>query len=97
MNGYLLDTNVISELTKSEPDSNVIQFLLEHDNLWLSTIVLHELYFGIGLLTPGKRRDKISEILSAFITEFSDRILPVGDLEATHAAEFRVQMRSLGQ
>ena len=96
MNGFLVDTNVISELTRDVPDARVVEFFVEHDELWVSTIVLHELNFGIGLLPPGRRRDRIGATLSTFVSEYGDRILPVGYLEADQAAKFRVQMRSLG-
>lgn len=96
MNGFLVDTNVISELTRAVPDARVVAFFVEHDELWVSTIVLHELNFGIGLLPPGRRRDRIGAILSTFVSEYADRILPVGYSEADQAAKFRVQMRSLG-
>ena len=39
MNGFLLDTNVVSELTGSVPDSQVMAFLAEQDDLWLSAMV----------------------------------------------------------
>ncbi len=40
MTGVLLDTNVVSELTKETPESRVLAFLAGHDNLWLSAVVL---------------------------------------------------------
>ena len=97
MNGFLVDTNVVSELTRDVPDARVLAFLVDHDDLWLPAIVLHELDFGIGLLPPGRRRDSIGAILSTFVTEYGDRILPVGYSEAIQAAEFRAQMHSSGR
>ena len=97
MNGFLVDTNVVSELTRDVPDARVLAFLVDHDDLWLSAIVLHELDFGIGLLPPGRRRDSIGAILSEFVTEYGDRILPVGYSEAAQAAKFRAQMHSSGR
>lgn len=97
MNGFLIDTNVVSELTKDVPDARVLAFLIEHQNLWLSTIVLHELEFGVCLLPPGWHRDKISMALLTFLTEYRHRFLPVGDLEATQAADFRAQMHRSGR
>lgn len=46
MSGCLIDTNVISELTKASPDSGVVAFLSERDDLWLSSVVVHELEFS---------------------------------------------------
>ncbi len=97
MNGFLLDTNVVSELTKNVPDSRVVAFLAGQDDLWLSTIVLHELDFGLRLLPLGHRRDRTSAALSAFVSEYEDRILPVGRLEAEQAAALRVQAHRSGR
>ena len=97
MTGVLLDTNVVSELTRETPDSRVLAFLAGHDNLWLSAVVLHELDFGVGLLPPGRRRDGISAALSAFVTEYEDRILPVGRSEARQAAALRARAHRSGR
>ncbi|MYD63511.1 MAG: type II toxin-antitoxin system VapC family toxin [Gemmatimonadetes bacterium] len=97
MNGFLLDTNVVSELTKNVPNSQVITFLAAQNDLWLSIIVLHELDFGLNLLPLGRRRDRISAVLAAFVTEYEDRILPVDRPEAEQAASLRAQARRSGR
>ena len=97
MNGFLLDTNVVSELTKNVPNSQVITFLAAQNDLWLSIIVLHELDFGLNLLPLGRRRDRISAALAAFVTEYEDRILPVDRPEAEQAASLRAQARRFGR
>ncbi|MDE2722353.1 MAG: type II toxin-antitoxin system VapC family toxin [Gemmatimonadota bacterium] len=97
MNGFLLDTNVVSELTKNVPNSQVITFLVAQNDLWLSIIVLHELDFGLNLLPLGRRRDRISAVLAAFVTEYEDRILPVDRPEAEQAASLRAQARRSGR
>ena len=97
MNGFLLDTNVVSELTKDAPDSRVVAFLVAQDDLWLATVVLHELDFGLNLLPLGRRRDRISAALSAFVTEYEDCILPVDRPEAEQAAALRAQAHRSGR
>ncbi|MCY3625608.1 MAG: type II toxin-antitoxin system VapC family toxin [Candidatus Dadabacteria bacterium] len=99
MNGYLLDTNVISELTKKLPSPRVIEFLSEHGNLWLSTIVIHELEFGLQLLPQGNRRYSLQSLLSEFIAgiEQQDHVLPLGRKEAELAARLRSQARRSGR
>lgn len=97
MNGFLLDTNVVSETTKPEPASQVTAFLTAQNDLWLSAIVLHELEFGLQLLLPGRRRDRIASALSTFIAEYEHRILPIGRQEARSAAWFRGQSRRSGR
>ena len=97
MSGFLLDTNVVSELAKDAPDSRVIAFLRDQDDLWLSAIVLHELDFGMNLLPLGQRRERLQHTIAAFVAEYDDRILPLGRMEARWAALARVQSRQSGR
>ena len=97
MSGFLLDANVISELTKDAPDSGVTGFLADVEDLWLSTVVLHELDFGVELLPPGRRREGIRAVLSAFVSEYADRVLPVGRPEAARAAALRARAHRAGR
>ena len=97
MSGFLLDTNVISELTKDAPHSGVTGFLADADDLWLSAVVLHELDFGVELLPPGRRREGIRAVLSAFVSEYADRVLPVGRPEAARAAALRARAHRAGR
>ena len=43
MNGYLLETNVISELSRITPEPQVISFLTDHGDCWLPAILMYEL------------------------------------------------------
>ena len=97
MSGFLLDTNVVSELVKPVPEPRGIAFLTNEPDLWLSTIVLHELDFGLNLLPRGRRRDRLASVLSMFLSEYSDQIIPVDRREAEQAAVMRAQARSLGR
>ncbi len=91
MSGYLLDTNVVSELTKNVPHPQVMAFLAERHDLWLSAMVLHELEFGLQLLPPGQRIDGLRAVLAGFITGYEHRILPLERSGAEWAARFRAQ------
>lgn len=54
---YLVDANVLSEATKSTPESRVIDWLREHErDIAVDPIILGELRFGILLLPKGKKR-----------------------------------------
>ena len=64
MKGFLLDTNVISELTKDVPALPVIEFLLAEQHVfWISAVVIHELEYGLHLLPPGRRRNGLQDLL----------------------------------
>ena len=97
MRGFLLDTNVVSELVKAVPEQRVIMFLIDKPDLWLSTIVLHEMDFGLNLLPPGHSRDSLSTVLSGFVSKYDNWIVPVGRPEAQQAAMLRAQARRLGR
>ena len=97
MSGFLLDTNVVSELTRDAPDPGVLAFLSGQDDLWLSAIVLHELEFGLQLLPPGQRRDGLRSVLSEFISAYDDRILPSDRTGAERAARLRAQAHRSGR
>ena len=55
---YLLDTNMVSELMKPNPDKNVISKISEYEKLIaLPSTVWTELMFGVNTMPEGKRRD----------------------------------------
>jgi predicted nucleic acid-binding protein len=82
VNGFLLDTNVISELIKSEPDSNVLRWIddTEETILFLSVLTLGEIRNGIERLNPGKRRGRLESWLTIDLRlRFQDRILSIDE------------------
>ena len=82
MSGFLLDTNVISELIKSEPDANVVSWVDDADEstLFLSVLTLGEIRSGIERLDVGRRRVRLESWLKADLrARFRNRILPVDD------------------
>lgn len=97
MTQYLLDTNIVSELVRPEPNAGVIRFLSENNNLWLSTITLHEIEYGLGLLPEGGRRAKFEQVMSEFFTAYHSFILPVDQQEAKNAAVMRASMKKSGK
>ena len=80
---YLLDTCLISELVKKEPNPSVVRWLDEQDEqkLFLSVLNLGELQKGISKLTDGTKKDELQAWVSLDLVErFTGRILEV-DLE----------------
>lgn len=97
MSGFLLDTNVLSELTRDAPNPRVIAFLAGRSDVWIPTIVLHELEFGIQRMPAGGRRDRLAVAQSGIIAEHRERILPLERDAAERAAIFRVHARREGR
>lgn len=74
----LLDTNVVSEPLKASCDKSVLSWIDEQviETLYLSTISLAELRFGIAVLPEGKRRDTLfSSLEQQVLPLFAGRIL----------------------
>ena len=94
--GYLLDTNVISEIVRGAPHPGVVTFLAEHEDLWLSSIVVHELEYGVRRVPQGQRRTHLQASLLRLTTEYDDRILPLDRTSAEWAAQFRAQAQHAG-
>lgn len=96
MTHFLLDTNIISELTKQAPDQGVVDFIADLPVAWLSVVTLHELEYGVGLLPKGKRRQAIQNVISGLVRQYEGHILPLTPNEAQEAAIFRVLRRQHG-
>ena len=80
--GFLIDTNVVSELRKGErADAGVRAWFDEHkaDQLWLSVLVVGELRRGVELLRRWDERagTRLSEWLDTVTHDFGDRIVPI--------------------
>ena len=71
----LLDTNVLSELTKSQPDPRVVRWLRRSaPALALPTMAIAEMAFGIENLAEGRRWEELLEAQRRLVVEFADRL-----------------------
>ena len=80
MSGYLLDTNVISELTKLRPESKVVSWFqaTSEDLLYLSVFTIGEIRKGIDSLPRGNKRALLeSWLANDLVLRFAGRILEV--------------------
>lgn len=95
----LLDTNVVSEAMKPVPDDAVRGWLDEQaaETLYLSSVTIAELMFGIGALPKGKRKDKLADALDGVMELFADRVLPFDIDAARHYADLAVKARAAGK
>ena len=78
MVNYLLDTNIISELTKIKPSEDVMNWLSNQSeiSLFLSSITIAEIMRGVSRLEDGKKRNKLMQWVQEEIpNKFYGRIL----------------------
>lgn len=95
----ILDTNVISDAMKPEPTSIVRDWLDEQaaETLYLSSVTVAELLFGIGALPEGQRKQKLATLLDGLLSLFDGRILSFDTDAARHYADLAVTARNLGK
>ncbi len=67
---FLVDANVLSEVTKPEPRAAVVAWLRRHEpELAVNGVVLGEIRFGILLLPRGKRRDRLQQWFEGVVSQ----------------------------
>lgn len=95
----VLDTNVVSEAMRPDPDAAVRAWLNAQvaETLYLSSVTLAELLFGIGVLPAGRRKDLLAKTLDGLMGLFRDRVLPFDTDAARHYAELAVKARAGGR
>ena len=90
MSAILLDTNVLSELMRPQPDQAVFDWFAGHagDIFYVSVITQAEILLGISLLPAGKRRDALTAAAGGmFSQDFAGRCL---SFDASSAATYAV-------
>jgi predicted nucleic acid-binding protein len=102
MSGFLLDTNCISELVRSNPEPRVLEWMEAADEslLYLSVLTLGEIRKGVAGLPQGKRRTHLETWLELDLqARFSGRILsidrPIADRWGLLAAESKQKGKAL--
>lgn len=95
----VLDTNVVSEAMKPEPHPSVRAWLNNQAaaTLYLSSVTLAELLFGIAALPAGKRKDMLAQALDGLMGLFRDRVLPFDIDAARRYADLAVMAKSRGR
>ena len=95
----LLDTNVISEAMKPQPHRGVRDWLDAQaaETLFLSSVTIAELMFGVGALPSGKRKDNLAAAVEGLLELFSARILPFDTEAARRYGDLAVKARAAGK
>ena len=95
----LLDTNVITEPQRREPNARVLEWIDAQalETLYLSAITVAELRAGIALMPAGKRRDSLhGNLEKRLLPMFANRVLSF-DMACTKAyAELLAKCRAAG-
>ena len=100
MSGFLLDTNVISDLVKPRPNQNLRLWFEQRDeeSLYLSALTLGEMRQGIeSARTDRKKRAKLEQALGDFRARFAGRVLDVNGIVAETWGELNGRARVQGK
>ena len=82
MTDWLLDTDILSELRRPKPEPNVVAFIAAQplDRLYVSTVTLAEIRFGIERVSDIGRRAELHDWLTHGVRPMFDRrVLPVSE------------------
>jgi predicted nucleic acid-binding protein len=96
----ILDTNVISELMRPKPSSQVATWVAQQPGteLFTTSITEAEIFYGIELLGRGKRREGLLAAAEAMFSEdFAGRVLVFDSDAARVFAKIGAARRSLGR
>ncbi len=96
MNGYLLDTNVLSETARANPDPRVASFVSQRDDLWICTVSIQELVFGAEQLPDGSKKHALAFWISNLAGLFGGRVLHLDWQAAALAGRFKSLAKKAG-
>ncbi len=94
----LLDTNVLSELTKPAPSKRVVEWLAKNEQLLaLSTVTLAELRYGVARLPEGARKASLLRFWQATKEKFKGRIFAFDERAAEVYGDIAANAERLGR
>ncbi|WP_160709999.1 type II toxin-antitoxin system VapC family toxin [Enterorhabdus sp. P55] len=95
---YVVDTNVVSELMRPQPSENVIDWFYDHEGqVWLTSITVKELYFGMLRLPEGKRKERLRQAITSIVMDCSSKTYSFDAFSAFLCAELHEQALSQGK
>ena len=93
---FLLDPNLISELSKPQPNTNVLTNIQRFEPLCaISAITLQEALFGVELLPDGSRKNRLKEYVEIVKQKFD--VIPYDATAAAYYAEIIAKCHKAGQ
>ncbi|WP_395820422.1 type II toxin-antitoxin system VapC family toxin [Devosia sp.] len=95
----LLDTNVVSEAMRPSPHPAVLEWFNRQaaETLFISSVSIAELLFGIGALADGRRKQGLAAALDSAMDLFGPRVLAFDATAARYYATLAVQARTAGK
>jgi predicted nucleic acid-binding protein len=92
----VLDTNVLSEPLKSEPDRAVLDWIAAQAESVTTAVSVGELLTGVRRLPSGRRRSGLLRAIEQILSAFSGSVLPYDEAAARKYAELQESRRIAG-
>lgn len=92
----IIDTNIISEMMREEPNPQVLAWTQRAGRLHTTVIALAEIDYGIARLPEGRRKDRLSATVADVFADFDDVILPLDARAARRYADIVVRRERVG-
>lgn len=96
----ILDTNIVAEMMKSSPSPMVVAWLNSQESsaLFLTTISIGEIVYGLRVMPSGKRRLQLEQGFERVLAEaFAGRILAFDEEAARHYGEVMGRRKEIGR
>jgi toxin FitB len=96
----VLDTNVLSALMRTNPETVVVEWLDRQpaDSVWLTSVTVFEARFGLALLPKGRRRSGLERAFDRVLTkDLSNRVLAFDEMAAATAAQLAADRQRAGR
>ncbi len=97
---FLLNTNVVSEWVKPQPNPGVVAWLAEadEDRVFISVVTLAEVRYGIERMPAGNRRKRLDDWLSNELqVRFEGRVLPIDNATADAWGKLMARRQATGR
>lgn len=95
----VIDTNIISEVMRPQPNPSVITWLDQQEtaHLYVSTVTLAEIRYGLAVMPEGERQQRLTMQFDAYIARaFEGRVLDFTAEAAKRYADIMANRRRLG-
>jgi toxin FitB len=95
----ILDTNVLSALMRQMPDREVVVWLdrQPRTSIWITSITLLEVRFGLQLMATGKRRSALAQMFEALLQKIGHRVVPFDAAAAEQAGDLMASRQKKGR
>jgi hypothetical protein len=96
----ILDTNIVSEIMKAEPEPNVMKWYNStgRELIWQNAISVYEIQFGLNLMPDGRKKEILQNSFNRMLREkFSQRIIEFDANAAIAAGEVNAEQKRNGR